>query len=60
MFSINAEVTLIAYNKKTPSTRGACESVITGQVVRITPTYIWIRDYRDNSIWKSPRRYLEN
>ena len=52
--SIGAEVTLTAYNGSSRWT-ARCESVITGEVVKITAKYIWIRDYRDNSIWKSPK-----
>lgn len=52
--SIGAEVALVAYNKQ-PTARGACESFIIGSVTKVTAKYIWVRDYRDGSIWKSPR-----
>ena len=52
--SIGSEVTLVAYNGASART-ARCESVITGSVAKVTAKYIWLRDYRDGSIWKSPR-----
>jgi len=52
--SIGSEVTLVAYNGVSART-ARCESVITGAVTKVTDKYIWVRDYRDGSIWKSPR-----
>jgi hypothetical protein len=52
--SIGSEVAVVAYNKQ-PTARGSCESFITGLVTKVTAKYIWVRDYRDGSIWKSPR-----
>ena len=52
--SIGSEVTLVAYNGVSART-ARCESVITGAVTKVTAKYIWLRDYRDGSVWKSPR-----
>ena len=52
--SIGSEVTLVAYNGVSART-ARCESVITGSVTKVTAKYIWVRDYQDGSIWKSPR-----
>ena len=52
--SIGSEVTLVAYDGVSART-ARCESVITGSVTKVTAKYIWVRDYRDGSIWKSPR-----
>ena len=49
---LNTEVSLIAYSGKSVKT-SRCESYITGQVIKITTKYIWLRDSRDGSIWKS-------
>ena len=52
--SVGAEVAVVAYNGR--SSRSArCESVITGEVTKVTAKYLWVRDYRDGSIWKAPR-----
>ena len=53
-YSIGAEVSVVAYNGK--SARSArCEALITGQVVKVTRLYFWVRSYEDGLIWKSPR-----
>lgn len=53
-YQIGCEVTLVAYNGRSVR-KSRCESEITGAVVKVTKDYIHIRDYRDGSIWKSPR-----
>jgi hypothetical protein len=52
--SIGAEVAVTAYNG-TSSRTARTESSITGEVTKITAKYLWVRDYRDGSIWKAPR-----
>lgn len=52
--NIGAEVSLVAYNGKSVKTAKA-EGFITGEVVKITGQYIWIRNYADNTIWKARR-----
>jgi hypothetical protein len=51
-YSIGTEVSLVAYNGKSAKTAKA-EGFITGQVVKITSQYIWIKNYIDGTIWKA-------
>lgn len=55
--SIGAEVCVTAYNGVSART-AKCESEITGEIIKITDDYVWVRDYRDGSTWKSPRRFF--
>jgi hypothetical protein len=53
-YNIGCEVSLVAYNGHSQR-KSKRESYITGEVTKVTKDYIYIRDYRDSSIWKAPR-----
>lgn len=53
-YSIGTEVSLVAYNGHSAKSAKR-EGFITGAVIKVTDSYIHIRDYRDGSIWKAPR-----
>ena len=56
--SIGCEVSVVAYNGRSSRT-AKCESIITGLVTKVTASYVWVRSYRDGSVWKAPRFQFE-
>jgi hypothetical protein len=55
--NLGAEVCVTAYNGASART-AKCESIITGEIIKITEDYVWVRDSRNGSTWKSPRRFF--
>ena len=55
--TIGAEVCVVAYNGVSARTAKR-EDIITGEIIKITEDYVWVRDSRNGSTWKSPRRFF--